>query len=170
MCCGDRTEGRGRRTGLEFRCGSQGRLPGRHHLSKELQEANKLILQAGNRAIQAEEEATARGLHGRKAGTGLQRYSRLGARDGIRDGHYAWGKGVRAGAWRGPRDCGFYFEGHRQSTGRALSSFQRVTPMCSTDCTGGRGHRRGHGLHQGGEKQSDAKYIVKVKPVRFSDK
>lgn len=43
------------------------------------------------------------------------------------------------GAWRGPRGFGFYFEGHKQSAGRAPSSFQRVTPTAAGTARRGRG-------------------------------
>lgn len=74
------------------------------------------------------------------------------------------------GAWRGPRGFGFYFEGHRQSAGRAPSSFQRVTPTAAGNAQGGGGRaqmgsRSGPGRWEG----SDSKHILKVKPVRFPD-
>lgn len=58
------------------------------------------------------------------------------------------------GAWRGPRGFGFYFEGHRQSAGRAPSSFQRVTPTAAGTARGGGGGAStdGSGLDQGGGK------------------
>lgn len=74
------------------------------------------------------------------------------------------------GAWRGPRAFGFCCEGHRPSAGRTRSSFQRATPTWSTDGTGGQGQRRGYGVDHRGEKRSDSKYVLKVTPVRFSDK
>lgn len=100
VCCGDRTEGRGRRTGLGLwmrRSGSPPTHthPRRHHVSEELQEADRLILQSGReRSRQRGGKRIGPRLTRKKGGWGLQRKGRLGATDGVRGGA-AQGKGVR---------------------------------------------------------------------------